>query len=301
MSLTDWVVLITVVLPLACFGVFYGVSALIRKIKPSPKPNILVVAIDGAIKYDFRESSDFRKLLYKLDAVREAQPKALIVVVNSPGGTVAASQAIYLTLKNLREQGIKVVALMADVAASGGLYVCMAADRIVAHPGTITGSIGAIIESYEVSSLLDRFQVGVQTIKSGEHKDIMSPTRKMNEKEKELLGEMVLDVYEQFCETIAGSRGLLLEEVKQIADGRVFDGKQAKDLGLVDELGGFEDAVQTAKELADISDGEEDLKYVKFQRSLSEIIASFNIKSLVSHFSGESNHFTMPFWRMPRF
>lgn len=299
MSLTDWVALITIVLPLACFGVFYGISVLIRKIKPSPKPNIMVVSIDGAIRYDFRDSSDFRKLLHKFDAVKDARPKALIVVVNSPGGTVAASQAIYLALEKLREQGIKVVALMGDVAASGGLYICMAANQIVAHSGSITGSIGAIIQGYDLSSILSRFQIGVQTIKSGEHKDIMSFTREMTEKEKGLLGGMVMDVHGQFCETIADSRKLPLDRVRQFADGRVFSGSQAKDLGLVDELGGFGDAVRIAKRLAEISDGKEVLKYVKFQRSLSEIISDFHIRSLASHFSGESNCFTMPLWRMP--
>ena len=226
----------------------------------------------------------------------------MVVIVNSPGGTVAASQAIYLSLKKLREDGIKVVALMADVAASGGLYVCMAADKIIAHPGSITGSIGVIIESYEFSSLVKRFEIGVQTIKSGKHKDILSPTRKMDDEEKELLGEMVADVEKQFCEVVADSRRLLLGEVKQFADGRIFSGSRAKDLGLVDELGGFEDAVRIAKELAGISDEEEVLNYVKFQRSFSEVIAGLNIRSLApDFFRASDNSSILLLWRAPKF
>ncbi len=184
-----------------------------------------------------------------LEKVLETRPAVLLLRVNSPGGTVGATQEIYYLLKRIKNNGTKIVALMEDMAASGGFYVCMAADKIIANPGTITGSIGVIIRGFEYSKIIEWLQIKVNTIKSGEHKDIMSPTRPMTEWEESLLKRTVLDAYEQFCQTIIEERKVSPEHLKSFADGRIFTGREAMDLGMVDGLGGFHEAVEMAQKV----------------------------------------------------
>ena len=177
--------------------------------------------------------------------------KAVIIRINSPGGGVGPSQEIYSEIKRLRETK-KVVASMGAVAASGGYYIAAAADKIVANPGTITGSIGVIIEFVNVEDLLKKIGLKGYTIKSGRFKDIGSPIKEMEPEEKELLQEVVNDVYGQFVEAVSSGRNIPREEVEKIADGRILSGAQAKKAGLVDSLGTLQDAITIGASLAGI-------------------------------------------------
>ncbi len=177
--------------------------------------------------------------------------KAIVIRVDSPGGGVAPAQEIYEQVKKTREKK-KVVVSMGAIAASGGYYISLPADVIVANPGTITGSIGVIMEFPIFQELLKKVGINFEVIKSREHKDIGSPFRPMTKKEKKLMQGVVLDVYNQFVEATVENRGLPRDSIMKFADGRIFSGRQAKELGLIDTLGSFEDAVKIAGELVGI-------------------------------------------------
>lgn len=179
--------------------------------------------------------------------------KAVVLRIDSPGGTVVAAQEIYSAIKRLQEErGKIVIASMADIAASGGYYIACAADLIVASPGTLTGSIGVIMEFPNLEGLFGKIGVRSTVIKSGRFKDTGSAFRQMTEEERALLQELLDDVHEQFIESVREGRGLSVEEVVALADGRIFTGKQAHRLGLVDELGDLRKAILKAAELAGI-------------------------------------------------
>lgn len=177
--------------------------------------------------------------------------KALVIHINSPGGGVAISQEVYDAVARARE--VKpVVASMASVAASGGYYIACAADRIVANPGTITGSIGVIFQFHTAEGLMDKVGLEMETVKSGELKDVGTYARDMNKEEELMLRSVVMDTYEQFVEAVAEGRGMEREEIYPLADGSIFTGLQAQNLGLVDTLGGLNEAVYMAADLANI-------------------------------------------------
>ena len=178
---------------------------------------------------------------------KDANIKSVVIRINSPGGAVAPCQEIYNALKALQKP---IVVSMGSVAASGGLYVAAAGDHIMANPGTITGSIGVIMQSVEVSGTMDKLGLKSQTIKSGEFKDMGSPFRALKNNERELLQKMVNDVYEQFLADLTeGRKNMKPEDLRNLADGRIFTGAEAKEAGLVDELGGFEEALLRAAKL----------------------------------------------------
>jgi protease-4 len=185
--------------------------------------------------------------------------KVIILRIDSPGGGVGPSQEIYREVRRTIEKK-KVIASLGSLAASGGYYVASAANKIVANPGTITGSIGVIMEFLRLENLLKKIGVSLEVLKSGEFKDLGSPHREMSEREKALITALISDVQKQFVDAVARGRGLSVEEVMEIADGRIFSGAQAKDLGLVDRLGNFQDAVLLAKEMAEIK-GEATMVY----------------------------------------
>jgi len=178
--------------------------------------------------------------------------RAIILRINSPGGSAAASQELHAEVCKARENGKIVVASMSDVATSGGYYVACGADKIVANPGTITGSIGVIFSQLQYSELLERYGIRANVIKSGEYKDIGSPLRNMTAEERQILQDMIDDIYIQFVQAVAEGRHMNESEVLELADGRILTGRQAKEVGLVDELGTFQDAVDLAAELAGI-------------------------------------------------
>jgi protease-4 len=177
--------------------------------------------------------------------------QAIILRIDSPGGGVAASQEIYDAVKKAREKK-KVVVSMGAVAASGGYYIALPADRIVANPSTITGSIGVILEYPVFEELFKKIGIRYEVIKSREHKDIGSPFRTISKEERGLLEGVIKDIYEQFVSVTVENRGLSPDSVYKIADGRILTGHQAWELGLIDTLGTFEDAVEICGDLAGI-------------------------------------------------
>ncbi len=198
---------------------------------------------------------DAKPILEELDKVEESPAvKALVVRLETPGGAVAASQEIYRKLAYLRDEvGVPVVASMGNVAASGGYYVALGADTIVANPGTITGSIGVLMVLPEYYELFDKIGVGYNVIKSGKFKDAGSPYREMTAEERAYLQDFINDGYRQFVEAVAQERGLPLGTVELLADGRVFTGRQALESGLVDQIGGLDQAVTLAGALGGIT------------------------------------------------
>jgi protease IV len=203
------------------------------------------IAIEGPIAGPTRT-----RVLRAIEQVRQRECPALLLRIDTPGGTVGDSQEIHAALKRLRERGCRVVASFGNLSASGGVYVGVAAEKIVANPGTITGSIGVILRGNDLSRLLERIGVRFETVKSGLYKDILSPDRALTEPERQLLQELIDASYGQFVAAVAEGRGLTEDTVRGFADGRVFTGAQALELGLVDALGDEEAARLLATELA---------------------------------------------------
>ncbi|MGA1863563.1 MAG: signal peptide peptidase SppA, partial [bacterium] len=169
---------------------------------------------------------------------------AIVIRIDSPGGAVAPSQEIYTELLKFKEKTKKkVVASLASVGASGGYYIACAADKIIANPGSMTGSIGAIIKLQNLKDLFEKIGYEEQVIKSGKFKDIGSYSRKLTNEERELFQGLVDDIHQQFIESVAKSRDLKIEDIKKIADGRIFTGQQAMEFHLIDSLGTLEDAI----------------------------------------------------------
>jgi protease-4 len=180
--------------------------------------------------------------------------KGIVLRVDSPGGGVAASQEIYDQLRKYKEDGKHVVVSMGSVAASGGYYISCASDSIVANPGTITGSIGVIFSFHVLDSLLNKVGVRLEVFKSGKMKDVGNYDREVTNDERKMLQSVIDDTYEQFVNVVADSRGLEVDEVKSLADGSIYTGQQALDLGLVDKLGTLQDAISLAGEMCNLGD-----------------------------------------------
>ncbi|WP_081410913.1 signal peptide peptidase SppA [Desulfotruncus alcoholivorax] len=178
--------------------------------------------------------------------------KAVLLRLDTPGGTTGASQEIALEVDRLRKAGKKAVASMGDVAASGGYWIASRCDKIVASPGTITGSIGVIMTTSDLQGLYQKLGVANRVFKSGKHKDMGSPNRDITGEEQAIFQGMVDEMYEQFIATVSEGRNMEPDEVRKLADGRVYTGKQALDNGLVDVLGNYYDAVELAADLAGI-------------------------------------------------
>ncbi|GGG20088.1 Clp protease [Caldovatus sediminis] len=187
--------------------------------------------------------SDDRRVIEALDrAARSDAVRALIVAIDSSGGSVAGGEALRAAIARFRESGKPVVAVMGGTAASAGLMVAMPAERVLAREGTLTGSIGVLLQSFDASELLDRFGVRPEILASGRFKDQPSPFRPLSEEGRAQLMRVVTDLHEQFVAMVAQGRNLPLEQVQAIADGRVFTGRQALALGLVDAIGGEREA-----------------------------------------------------------
>ena len=200
--------------------------------------------------------------------------KAIVLRIDSPGGGVVPSQEIYDAVKRVRNKSNKaVVASMGTVAASGGYYIASATDRIMANPGTLTGSIGVIMEMANLEGLLKKIGVEGVVIKSGRFKDIGSPLRKMSDEDRQLLQAVMDDVHQQFIQAVAEGRSLDIAEVQPLADGRIFTGRQAKEAKLVDELGDLDDAIRLAADLAGI-EGEPRVVEPRRRFSIRELLES---------------------------
>ncbi len=207
------------------------------------------ITIDGPISGPTRE-----RVLKALKEVEEREFPALLLRIDSPGGTVGDSQEIHSALLRVKGKGCHIVASFGNVSASGGVYVGVAAEKIVANPGTITGSIGVILRGNNLSKLLERIGIRFETVKSGTYKDILSPDRPLTEEERQLLQSLIDSSYDQFVNAVAEGRQLSCEEVRKFSDGRVFSGAQAHELGLVDELGDEEHARKLAAKIADLDE-----------------------------------------------
>jgi len=209
--------------------------------------------------------------------------KAIVLRIDSPGGGVVPSQEIHDAVQRVRtKQNKTVVASMGTVAASGGYYIAAAADRIIANPGTLTGSIGVIMEMVNLEGLLKKVGVEGVVVKSGHYKDIGSPFRKMSADDRRILQSVMDDVHNQFIEAVAEGRSLDVAAVRTLADGRIFTGRQAVDAKLVDELGDLDDAVRIAADMVGI-EGEPTLVEPKKRFSIKEIIES-RVQSLFPRF-----------------
>jgi protease IV len=236
--------------------------------KPKPSKQIARVEVKGAIGPGTR-----KRLLEVLKQVEEKKFPALLLRIDSPGGTVADSHEIYHALKRLQEK-VKIVASFGNISASGGVYISMGAPHIMSNPGTITGSVGVILRGNNIEKLLDKVGVSFKVIKSGPYKDILSFDRQLTPEEEQILQALIDNSYNQFTGIIAENRKLPIETVRSFADGRIFTGEQALELGTVDRLGTEEDARLWLAELAGLDP--EKTKTYNFEES----------KSLLSRVSG---------------
>ena len=207
-------------------------------------PRVAVVELEGMIL----EVDD---LVRELKSYRDNPlVKAVVIRINSPGGVVAPTQELHQALMRVRQAGKPVVASLGSVAASGGYYTAVAADRILANPGTLTGSIGVIMQMANVENLFKKVGVDYVVVKAGRYKDLGNFSRAMTIEERRILQTLLDDVHAQFIDAVAAGRKLDRAEVVKFADGRVFSGVQARELRMVDELGSLEDAVNVAARIA---------------------------------------------------
>ena len=206
-------------------------------------PHVAVLDLDGVIY----SSHSFIKEIEQIEENKQA--KAVVVRINSPGGVVGPSQEIYEAIKNL-DKKIPVVISMGSLAASGGYYAALGGRKIFANPGTLTASIGVIMEFVNTEKLFDWAKIERFAIKAGKLKDVGSPTRKMLPEERAFLENLLSDVHIQFRKEVKDRRRLTDSELDQVADGRIMTGFQAKQSKLVDALGGYQDAIKEAKQLA---------------------------------------------------
>jgi protease-4 len=235
---------------------------------------IAIIEIRGVIL-------DPQPVVEKLVKLRKNEKvKAVVLRIDSPGGGVGPAQEIFAEVKKTRKEK-KVLVSVGSVAASGGYYIACAADKIMANPGSITGSIGVIVESLNVEELLRKLGLRSMVVKSGKHKDLGSPLRPMTEEERNLLQGVLDSVHEQFIRAVAEGRNLPVEKVRELADGRIFSGDQARSLGLVDELGNLEDTLALAAQMAGIR-GEPEILYPEKKRfSLFDLLLQESISKIV--------------------
>jgi protease-4 len=242
---------------------------------------IQVVEVEG-------ELIDSRSILDQLKRYEDSNSvKAILLNIDSPGGGVAASQEIYTEIRRLREKKDKtIVAYLSSTGASGAYYVACAANRIIANPGTIVGSIGVIAEWVNYAELLEWAKLKEVVFKTGEFKDSGSASRPLTENERKYFQGLIDDMYVQFVEAVSSGRKLDLQEVRSVADGRVFTGRDAKERKLIDEIGNFQDAVDLTAKLAGIS-GKPRLLRLNRQRVTLLDVLTTDLSRLVP-FNGQS-------------
>lgn len=252
----------------AGLGILFLLNVFFPDLDLSTEDRIAVIRVEGVIL-------DSQTTVGELKRFSEnPSVKAIVLRIDSPGGGVVPSQEIHDAVKRVRTKNNKaVIASMGSVAASGGYYIAAATDRIVANPGTLTGSIGVIMETANVEGLLQKIGVEGVVIKSGKYKDVGSPLRKMSEEERGLLQTVMDDVHKQFIEAVAEGRAIELPDAQALADGRIFTGRQAKEAKLVDELGDLEDAIQLAADVAGI-EGEPKVVEPRRRFSIRELLES---------------------------
>lgn len=259
----------------ALFIMWLGKS-LMPELASLGKERVALVRIEGPILDSQQTVSELQEFS------EDPLVKAIVVRIDSPGGGVAPSQEIYNAVKRVRDEHNKtIIASMGTVAASGGYYIAVATDRILANPGTLTGSIGVIMQLANFEELLKKIGIQNFVIKSGRYKDIGSPFRPMREDDRRLMQSVMDDVHRQFIEAVALGRSLEVADVERLSDGRVFTGIQAKDALLVDDLGDLRDAIRLAGELSGIK-GEPPVVEPERRFSFRDMISSFLFGELPS-------------------
>ncbi|WP_347549282.1 signal peptide peptidase SppA [Pseudalkalibacillus hwajinpoensis] len=234
---------------------------------------IAVLNVEGVIQDTGQGSSFLPQAGYNHDvflkrlehAGEDSSVKGIILRLNTPGGGVVESEEIYDELLELKEKTDKPIYVsMGSMAASAGYYISAPADKIYASPSTITGSIGVIMQSMNYAELAEKVGVKWETIKSGPHKDIMSPSKEMTDEEREILQSMIDNSYDEFVSVISEGRGMDESKVRELADGRIYDGRQAQKVNLIDGLGNLEDTVEGMKE--DLGDSK--LQVIQYKQNL---------------------------------
>lgn len=253
------ILLIAVVVFVSLAAVAFLVPAIKERQLAGGQSKVAVIYVEGVIMGGrgqgslLAEAGGTDALIRQLHQARDdAAVKAVVLRINSPGGSAPASQEVGTEIKKLRAGGKIVVASMGDVAASGGYWLAAVTDKIYANPATLTGSIGVYIPYSNWQELYNKIGIKPEKIKSGPHKDILSPDRPMTDEERTIIQTMVDELYGQFVAVVAEGRKLEPQRVRQLADGRIYTGSQAKELGLVDELGTMYDAIDGAASLAGI-------------------------------------------------
>jgi protease-4 len=247
------------------------------------KGKIGLIKIEGTIM-ESEETIKNLKSLAERDSV-----KAIVIRVDSPGGGVAPSQEIYEEIKRIREKK-KVLISMGSIAASGGYYISCAADKIVANDGTLTGSIGVIMEIPNIEELMNKIGIKTEVIKSGRHKDIASTFRSLSEEEKEILQKVLDDVHEQFISAVREGRDIPESRLQELTDGRIFTGQMAKEAGLVDELGGLEYTISLAAQMVGI-EGKPEVVTIKKKKGIFDFLESLEPENLIMRFQTIRLHY----------
>jgi protease IV len=212
---------------------------------------VAVVEVEGIIGAEATRGLDTDGVIRVLGEYRDDPAiRAVVLRINSPGGVVAPTQEIFTAVRRLRDAKKPVVASLGSVAASGGYYVAVAADRIYASPGTLTGSIGVVMQLANLEGLLKKVGVEYVVVKAGAYKDVGNMARAMTPEERRILQSLLDDVYDQFIGAVAEGRGLDPQAVRAFAEGRIYSGRQAQSLKMVDDLGGLEDAIEAAAKMA---------------------------------------------------
>lgn len=239
-----------------------------------PRGDIAVVEISGPIM-------DSKEIIKQFDRLEKNENiPGVLVRIDSPGGAVGPSQEMYQAVKRIKKTK-KVVVSMGGVAASGGYYIAVAAHKIVANPGTITGSIGVLMDYANVERLLDFLKVHMEMLTAGKMKDVGSPLKPLTEEDRAFLEGILENMHAQFKKAVQEGRGLEPAQMEKIADGRIFTGEQAKEAGLVDELGNQQDAVDLLAKMLEI-EGEPKLVYPKKKRmNLLDILAAGDLDNRV--------------------
>ena len=249
-------------------GALILLNALLPDLDFSSQDRVALIRIEGVIL-------DAQATISELKQYSENPlVKAIVLRIDSPGGGVVPSQEIHDAVKRVKNKSNKaVIASMGTVAASGGYYIAAATDRIIATPGTLTGSFGVIMEMANFEGLMKKVGVEGVVIKSGRFKDVGSPLRKMSDEERKLLQSVMDDVHHQFIQAVADGRSLEVSDVEPLADGRIYTGRQAKDARLVDELGDLDDAIHIAADIAGM-EGEPKVVEPRKRFSFRDIIES---------------------------
>ena len=235
---------------------------------------VAVVQVEGVIGTEVSRGLDTEDIVRTLSEYRDDPAiRAVVLRINSPGGVVAPTQEIATAVRRLREAKKPVVASLGSVAASGGYYVAVAADRIYASPGTLTGSIGVVMQLANVEGLLKKVGVEYVVVKAGAYKDVGNFARPMTPEERRILQSLLDDVYDQFIGAVAEGRGLDPQTVRSCAEGRIYSGRQAQGLKMVDDLGGLDDAIDAAAKMAGLP-GKPRVVYPRRRFSLRDLFRS---------------------------